>query len=62
VVSEETNLEQDRARFLEMANSPTMLLSAYREQNQLMQDLYRELIERFDVKWAPGHSDVAFDQ
>jgi hypothetical protein len=62
VVSEETNLEQDRARFLEMANSPTMLLSAYREQNQLMQDLYRELIERFDVKWAPGHSDIAFDE
>lgn len=57
LVSEESDLEKDRARFIETANSQTLLFSAFQEQGQLMQDLYRELIERFDVRWSANQLD-----
>jgi len=56
VVSEESDLAKDRARFIETASSPSMLDTAFRVESQLQRDLYEEMFKQYDVTWLPNKS------
>ncbi|WP_425613693.1 hypothetical protein NA78x_003531 [Anatilimnocola sp. NA78] len=56
VISDETDLAKDRARFIETASSPAMLDTAFRVESQLQRDLYQELFKQYKVTWAPETS------
>ncbi|QDU28361.1 hypothetical protein ETAA8_34610 [Anatilimnocola aggregata] len=55
LVSEETDLARDRARFIETASTPTMLDSAFGVESQLQRELYQELFKEFNVQWVPAY-------